>query len=393
MLEENLDALTEHLDRARLGARDHVAAVGVTTSYRIPETMWLDEDSSGQIVIAWRWADGKHSLRNQPQFGALSEFAKLHDAQNDPQRVLQFARRFGLLGFCQHFNGGESGRGPGRCSQCTAEVGLPQDFPSVAATLQAASEMYRAGLVGGAENLLRILRKRQVWPAVELAQLASPEPVSAWVENALRVKSFLTFIASLRMGEAAEITDALGLFGVTPAEAESSTAVREVLGLDFVAALAAAPDSESGKSDLAWETVSRKAGQWIFETAGVRSSFSRVPGSDFLQLSIVGRGLLGALALELASLLTAPKGVYRCDHCGALYTLLLPDDDINKKVRTPSRGSNRKHYCHACRADNYRVVRAARARERYKRDHPQARGRVDQRSSVERVPVVGMISA
>ena len=244
---------------------------------------------------------------------------------------------------------------------------------------EAAQRAYATGRLHVASEFIALLNS-VVSLSLVVEDLARPEPVSAWVQHAKTLRAMLIRAAELsaRLPIQTEAHDAAQ---AAPPGEEWIEVSTDSDGRDEPS-LQTSPvgeDDEAESDDdrlLAWkinavsdatgEFLGRFATEWIVQDGGVEVRIEAGPGDTFpAKLVLLGRGLRGVLGLAFAVAVTSRRGTFLCSFCHEPYSPQWSPDLPTKQVRHPSRTGSRANYCPACRADNYRVVKAARARENY----------------------------
>lgn len=268
-------------------------------SWQVPNTIELEGD---RLVWAFQWPsrDGKsdqawseecsaaaRDWNRRPKPGMLDVFVRL--PAESPERILDFARRWGLLSICEH--GLPSSHNPPQEPQ-----GIMPDG--------------RVAISG-----CRPLRYGGNGPFDELWHW---EPLSAWRAFAGQARSILNMIASVRTGKAgrpADVHTAHAGYAATGWEPPSVEATRIVIA-----------DCLDG---LLRMSRVRPAVRWLDGEAGT--------------ITLGGDNLFQALSVQLALHATQSDGMALCSACNTAYT----PRDRNGQPRRPN--PRRRSYCPACR--------------------------------------------
>jgi hypothetical protein len=234
----------------------------------------------------------------------LDAFIRLHDAADDPARIVHFAKRFGVLGVCEHYGEWEWGELPteGICAACRPKHSRPQRWR---------------------------------------------EPVEVWVAYAKQLRATLELTRRVKEGEGTDLDD------------------WRALRLTFLLGDKRPRDIRARRLRL--RVAAERWIDGGFERGAIRVGvgwlFSQVDNEDHMRLMMTPSNLIGLLAVGLVSYLESSLGLYRCDSCGIPYAPVRDPSDTDHQVRQPKRGM--EHHCPACRADGYRIAQRKRARDRY----------------------------
>lgn len=373
--QEEQRELTARLDvgRVSLGAELPIAKGWYARG--IPDQMALVEEA-GRLFLQWGFGvdeplryspwEGKELLVPHEEHGRyrgsvcapssrglLWEFIKLHNAATEPDRVLAFARVYGVLGIsCRH---GVEGRRPHsgwptsflECAECLsffletipafdAFSQHPERYKLVAQVVQF-TDAIRQALCWGEVGAVSAMEARDKLPP-NSSRMESTEPIEAWIEYAQELRALLLMQACI--------------VSERPPDENTRNTIR---AMAIGRGRADMAESEEGLTSIL-------ASGWIQKASGL-SPLIACHRCDIRRLRafLVGRNLIGQLALELAAALCSPTGPYECDICHGPYT----------SERKPPTG--KRHHCPACQESNYLRSKREWAREAYRRKHPVAR--------------------
>jgi hypothetical protein len=267
--------------------------------------------------ITWTVAKDAEGQQSPRADGCLDQFWALAEAS--PERVLAFARRWGPMGIC-------------RCAQTATH----SDF---------------CGPVGAPE----VSHRGEGRPGGDQQRWRYWEPVAVWRHYVRVVRAVLGVAATLEEGGALAIDDVDVLIG----------------HVDRVSSIGLSNHgAELHKPHVVRWIVAMVIDDW-FRSANIRVSFIDQPRQkrwsapllvgaryDF-RTGIRFGELFGSLGLQLATALTSPSGLFRCDNpeCRRPYT---PGEGQRRPKRGPSKP---RHFCPECRVDDL-VAKRLSARDR-----------------------------
>jgi hypothetical protein len=167
----------------------------------------------------------------------------------------------------------------------------------------------------------------QAWPTDGLR-----ESIKSWREQSKTARAMLSIAAALHEDDYGRLEDWLTLYPWVPAEETHWTHVR---GL---------PTPKEALS-LGWARLRDRLSQWL-RAADVRPEISvvRAGRPEFM---LTGRGVFGAVAIQLMFAICRSAGLAVCSECGAPY------------ARPRRAARSRRNFCDSCRARGA-AVRAAR---------------------------------
>ncbi len=269
----------------------------------VPSWIELDE---GQERLLWSWHRTYPPYTQvRPDSRVLEGFVKLADAP--AEKVLDYARRFGVLGICEHGVPASHNRGPFP----------PQLGPQTACRPLGYFDFLDRDRSEG-------LAARACW-----------EPVEVWWRFARQARAMLDIAAHLHQDQRPRAESWRTLWasslGWTEGEPEPWK--------DW--------DSEDARRELA-----DPLNMWL--ALGVAPPLLRWEGSGPPAV-LLGGGLFGTLAVQLMSAVTRTRGLSLCSECGDPY----PPE------RQPRAGE--KNYCQECRSQGKPGLNATKAYQRRKR--------------------------
>jgi hypothetical protein len=282
--------------------------------------VWLDGDR-----LFWSVELGNpETVPKQKQgTGLLDGFVRLADAS--PEKILAYARKWGILEICEH--------------------GLPSTH---------ASMTHRSSPMRGLGSFARAKSERQREPVRQPGEICPPrahydsstwvpgqlfvfsEPVSAWTEYARQARALLNLIAQHARGQPLSMDD----LRVADPTIETSMQTWHRPGIS-------AAQFVIGSCVNDWLMISEPTIRMVYWE----------PTTPALRL--MEGGLFGAIAISLAMKAVRSDGLAICSGCGTGYT----------PSRMPRRGT--RTYCLACRAAGVPqrdATRAMRARQRVGKD-------------------------
>jgi hypothetical protein len=236
----------------------------------------------------------------EPSNRILSDF--IHLADGPPERILAYAKKWGVMGICEH--GLPASHNP-----------LPLPVPSIFSP--------------DSDNWC----KPQGWTASwrpERWEAQGWEPLEVWWQFARRARAILGIAAQLyeeptygkepRFGEHKD-------WETIYKDRPKNLGENDELILDIMS------KAISGRRQ-AWESLSSAVNEWLF-IANVRPESSLTENGLTFNFGIYG-SLFGALASQLLLAVTRTRGIAFCSDCGKLYTPKFP-------VR-----SGKNHFCSDC---------------------------------------------
>jgi ssDNA-binding Zn-finger/Zn-ribbon topoisomerase 1 len=302
-------------------------------------------------------------LESPAEGGQLAAFIRLHDAENDPDRIVQYARRFGVLGLCGHQVARPGDwldgipvvwrRGFSECDECVVEHELA---PSVVRSIRQMPDRGKEYLL---ETRLPLETTRHSLPA-HPADLYAPEPIDVWLDLSARLRALLTIVSSAQRNEMPRLQD-VWLAQSGRADPRRYRPERWPTG-DL--------DQHSGYfREEVRHAIQQSVQNFVVEQADVRLRLPVANDGMYVRPLLVGRDLLGTLALQLLEAVCVPASAYLCDFCGSPFIV----DRVTRRRRPREDGA--KHYCPECRRSNYLAIKRSQARERHHRKNPDARKR------------------
>lgn len=274
--------------------------------------------------------------------GALAEFSRLRDAQDNPKRIIAYVRRHGPLGFCRHRRLAINWRrqDPAKCLDAL-ECGETFPWRTVRDCTDCDDEY-----TSGSTTFL--------------------EPVSAWLFHSRQLHAILSLAASLLQGERTHEEEWKRLrIGDADAEWEQLRAGAPdkfwqalVESFEGARGTSIVPDSNPERQ---WRELSAYVTQWLqlARTVGLHVVPAEPPGVG-LRTRMEPDDHCGVLAMQLAAAVCSEVGVYRCDRC---------DNPYQPAGRAP-RG-DRRALCPTCRDDPATKAELERRRYRERRPTPQ----------------------
>jgi hypothetical protein len=268
--------------------------------------------------IRWSLRQADPAQLSPQADGCLPRFVRLAHATDD--EILRFAQRWGPLGICWR-HGHPSTH---LYSRFCEPRGMTTD----------ASQF----------NLMSSDESGFAW-----------EPVAAWRRYAAQAKAVLSIRASMCEGSRINASDYIELDKAHGGDIEARTLDKD----EYLA----------GRNVRVCVEKWLRAGhvEMKFRYDAETDSFSaRLVVTPSVIAGRLGFGFLfGTLAIQLAAVLTSPRGVFRCDNpvCLTPYT-----PDPNKHERRPKRGPRRQlHFCPACREGDLVSKRLSAQRRRARR--------------------------
>ena len=276
-----------------------------------PDIVDLDEAGEGLVWPHGGTDTGRYRAAD-PRM--LDAFVVLADAP--AERILAYARRYGVLGLCEHGL---------PMSHNWAAVDPDQDL--LIERLHRGEPLDWDRLTRATERCFPRQLERHWW-----------EPLAGWRRYAGQARALLTIAAHLQAGRPAPADDwrALG-------ETEQGFAMLEAL------------NPGTARTDLPLQRwlLQHHLNTWL-QLAAVQP---RVEWHDphALHLRLDAHGVFGALAVQLVTAIGRVEGVALCSGCGRSYS--------------PSRTSaaGRRNYCPDCRAAGVPARHAARAYRQHRR--------------------------
>lgn len=175
----------------------------------------------------------------------------------------------------------------------------------------------------------------QAWPANGLR-----EPVTSWREQSKAARAMLSISAALHEEDYGRLEDWLTLYPWMPTDESHWTHVKGF------------PTRKEALS-LGWARLRDRLSRWLRE-ADVRPEVS-VVRADRPEFVLTGRGVLGAVAIQLMFAICRSSGLAVCSECGAPYT------------RSRRAALSRRNFCDLCRADGAALKAARRDTDKRKR--------------------------
>jgi hypothetical protein len=317
----------------------------------VPHSVVPDVLDDGSPCIRWAW--NPRGYQSKPDSReCLFAFMQLHDAEDDPTRVVAFARRWGVLELCEHRTGTEQlpappwgGSDGDWCEMCRPlAVTFRNDAQLRVWHLEINFYRDAGDFAQAEERLIRIKSRLTAFQSspetarrVSALQLSDVplhrERVAAWVHCARTLRAIVAIVADLR----------------TPSKSG-------VLLDEWT--LLCMPNQAWESDEQKWMRLTDVLNYWV-------GTSIHAAGEPFLwdvredDLTVAVNGTLRArLALQLVSVLRSKNGTWRCDQCG----------DPHRRERAPKLTQDRV-LCPNCQ----RGEKAEKARVDYQQENPVAR--------------------
>jgi hypothetical protein len=275
-----------------------------------PGAVELDGDR-----LIWNPQNGRYKRTRSTM---LDNFIGLCDADDFPAAVLAFAKKWGVLGVCEHGL---------PCSHNQSFSGPP------------CLPMLVTPLPRGATHSFDT--RTFTWRAIENSRMPEVrfcEPIGAWWAWSRKMKALLAIAAEVNQGKRARVEDWNTLKDICPTGLEEP----------YV------KDLQVARRELAWELDG-----WIsIGQVRPRISWNRTPSGWRFNLDAVsiGPNLFGLLALYIASEVSGTgKGIVICSSCARSYR---PERRLNP---------NHRNYCPDCRGDSGKQAARRDAARDYRR--------------------------
>jgi len=272
--------------------------------YRVPHSIDIQQDADGASFLEWSY-DPKTPVPVAKEEDCLIAFTHLHDADDEPERVARFARRYGLLGVCEH----QEPRGPlirrwrqfglfVNCDECRAHLRtlpLPEEalrtafvcLPRGLLLSRAFAEDLEVLWGGGGHHFAAVVD--------DFLQAIPPtrEPIAVWTQAARELRAILNAMAAMSREYSPHSSDLTTIRDMLPPEDVSTRSSREAVE----------------QAALDWMEIGLVQAGLVWQGKG--RSFRAVS---------YGLGLVGTLGSQLASALCSRLGFYTCDFCGTNFT-------------------------------------------------------------------------